>query len=92
MLLSQNGPTKGFRAAKSFYGNTLNIHTRGFVSAQRSQASSSSSSKWQSRQVNDKFAKLAKVQGLKSRAAYKLLEVGFRNEAVGRWLMQDLDQ
>lgn len=36
---------------------------------------SSSSKRWQSRQVKDKYAINAKVQGLKSRAAYKLLEV-----------------
>lgn len=37
--------------------------------------SSSSSKRWQNRQGKDKFAISAKVQGLKSRAAYKLLEV-----------------
>ncbi len=36
---------------------------------------SSSSNRWQNRQAKDKFVKLAKVQGLKSRAAFKLLEV-----------------
>ena len=36
---------------------------------------SSSSMRWQSRQAKDKYAIQAKVQGLKSRAAYKLLEV-----------------
>ncbi|KAF2493759.1 FtsJ-domain-containing protein [Lophium mytilinum] len=38
-------------------------------------ASSSSSTRWKSRQGNDHFAKEAKVQGLKSRAAFKLLEI-----------------
>lgn len=38
-------------------------------------ASSSSSKRWQSRQGKDKFAINAKVQGLRSRAAFKLLEV-----------------
>lgn len=37
--------------------------------------SSSSSKRWQNRQGKDRFAINAKVQGLKSRAAYKLLEV-----------------
>ena len=37
--------------------------------------SSSSSKRWQNRQGRDKFATNAKVQGLKSRAAFKLLEV-----------------
>lgn len=38
-------------------------------------SSSSSSKRWQNRQGKDKFAISAKVQGLKSRAAFKLLEV-----------------
>ncbi|PBP25050.1 FtsJ-like methyltransferase, partial [Diplocarpon rosae] len=37
--------------------------------------SSSSSTRWKSRQGRDTFAREAKVQGLKSRAAFKLLEV-----------------
>lgn len=37
--------------------------------------SSSSSTRWKSRQGRDSYAKEAKVQGLKSRAAFKLLEV-----------------
>jgi hypothetical protein len=36
-----------------------------------------SSSRWQARQSRDKFARDAKVQGLKSRAAFKLLQVRF---------------
>src|SRR6266513_3597602 len=36
---------------------------------------SSSSTRWRARQVRDRFAKEAKVQGLKSRAAFKLLEI-----------------
>ena len=39
------------------------------------QASSSSATRWKSRQSSDKFAKEAKVAGLKSRAAFKLLEI-----------------
>ena len=37
--------------------------------------SSSSSTRWKSRQGRDSYAREAKVQGLKSRAAFKLLEV-----------------
>ncbi|KAI9724945.1 MAG: hypothetical protein M1812_000221 [Candelaria pacifica] len=40
--------------------------------------SSSSSKRWQTRQGQDQFAKEAKVQGLKSRAAFKLLEINAR--------------
>ena len=38
---------------------------------------SSSSERWQSRQGKDKFALQAKIQGLRSRAAFKLLEVQY---------------
>jgi len=38
-------------------------------------ASSASSTRWKSRQANDHFAREARVQGLKSRAAFKLLQV-----------------
>lgn len=37
--------------------------------------SASSSSQWKSRQSRDRYARQAKVQGLKSRAAWKLIEV-----------------
>lgn len=42
---------------------------------QRHTRASSSSTRWKSRQVNDHFAKEARVAGLKSRAAFKLLEL-----------------
>lgn len=38
-------------------------------------ASSASSTRWKTRQSSDHFAREAKVQGLKSRAAFKLLQV-----------------
>lgn len=41
----------------------------------RHASSSSSSTRWKSRQGKDAWAREAKVQGLKSRAAFKLLEV-----------------
>ncbi|KAL9593388.1 MAG: hypothetical protein Q9219_007576 [cf. Caloplaca sp. 3 TL-2023] len=41
---------------------------------------SSSSNLWQSRQCRDKFAINAKVEGLKSRAAYKLLEINEKHK------------
>jgi hypothetical protein len=43
-------------------------------------ATSSSSTRWKSRQGRDSFAREAKVQGLKSRAAFKLLEVCFLSD------------
>ncbi|KAL9611971.1 MAG: hypothetical protein Q9167_003411 [Letrouitia subvulpina] len=44
---------------------------------------SSSSKRWQSRQERDRFATKAKVQGLKSRAAFKLLEVAIDRISPG---------
>ncbi|MCJ1237364.1 2' O-ribose methyltransferase [Varicellaria rhodocarpa] len=41
-------------------------------------SSSSSSKRWQSRHGKDAFAKEARVQGLKSRAAFKLLEINHK--------------
>ncbi|CAO2654311.1 Nn.00g110440.m01.CDS01 [Neocucurbitaria sp. VM-36] len=43
-------------------------------------ASSSSSTRWKSRQGNDFFAREARVQGLKSRAAFKLLELNDKHK------------
>lgn len=59
--------------------------------------SSSSSTRWKSRQGRDSFAREAKVQGLKSRAAFKLLEVGIAtcidgSIADGCSLMESLDR
>jgi hypothetical protein len=49
-------------------------HKSAFL-AFRNARCSSSSTRWKSRQSSDKYSKEAKVQGLKSRAAFKLLEV-----------------
>src|SRR5579862_4092846 len=46
-----------------------------FTSTQPGTRFGSSSGRWQTRQSRDRFTKEAKVQGLKSRAAFKLLEV-----------------
>ncbi|KAH7118877.1 FtsJ-like methyltransferase-domain-containing protein [Dendryphion nanum] len=43
-------------------------------------ASSSSSTRWKTRQGNDFFAREARVQGLKSRAAFKLLELNEKHK------------
>jgi hypothetical protein len=48
---------------------------------------SSSSTRWKSRQGKDFFAKEARVQGLKSRAAFKLLEVLALQSGSGQLLM-----
>ncbi|KAL8650311.1 MAG: hypothetical protein Q9226_005202 [Calogaya cf. arnoldii] len=45
-----------------------------------SRFASSSSTRWQTRQGKDKFATRAKVEGLKSRAAYKLLEINEKHK------------
>ncbi|KAI9762553.1 MAG: 2' O-ribose methyltransferase [Chaenotheca gracillima] len=47
-------------------------------------ASSGSSKRWQERQGRDRFAREAKVQGLKSRAAFKLLEINDRYKIFKR--------
>ncbi|KAH7410288.1 FtsJ-like methyltransferase-domain-containing protein [Phaeosphaeria sp. MPI-PUGE-AT-0046c] len=46
----------------------------------RCHASSSSSTRWKSRQGKDFFAREARVQGLKSRAAFKLLELNEKHK------------
>ena len=86
MLPSQHKPWRGFGTATRLYSKILVALVRLQVTTRLNSrnasvnfgrhASSSSTNRWQSRQAKDKFAKLAKVQGLKSRAAYKLLEVG----------------
>lgn len=48
-------------------------HSR--ANAPHARHASSSSTRWKTRQGNDFFAREARVQGLKSRAAFKLLEV-----------------
>lgn len=50
---------------------------RYFQSAHRTRSGGSSSTRWKSRQGKDSFARDARVLGLKSRAAFKLLEVRF---------------
>lgn len=58
--------------AESFLFNHPLLNTSGGTTRQ---ASSSSSTRWKSRQSRDTFAKEAKTAGLKSRAAFKLLEI-----------------
>lgn len=48
---------------------------------------SSSSTRWKTRQGNDFFAREARVQGLKSRAAFKLLEVALLYRSLALMLM-----
>ncbi|KAI9885749.1 MAG: oligosaccharyl transferase subunit ost3/OST6, partial [Watsoniomyces obsoletus] len=45
-----------------------------------SSSSSASSKRWQNRQGRDYFAREARVQGLKSRAAFKLLEINEKHK------------
>ena len=56
-----------------------------------SRHASSSSKRWQSRKQNDMYAQEAKVQGLKSRAAFKLLEVLVRMASVSRNTLMGTD-
>ncbi|KAK3682177.1 FtsJ-like methyltransferase-domain-containing protein [Podospora appendiculata] len=49
-----------------------------------SSSSSSSNSRWKQRQGHDMFAREARVQGLKSRAAFKLLEVDAKHHLFKR--------
>lgn len=42
------------------------------------QVRQASSKRWQARQQKDQFTKEAAVQGLKSRAAFKLLQVRYK--------------
>lgn len=49
--------------------------SRNKANAPVARRASSSSTRWKTRQGNDFFAREARVQGLKSRAAFKLLEV-----------------
>ncbi|TGO38680.1 hypothetical protein BHYA_0070g00230 [Botrytis hyacinthi] len=56
------------------HGLGRNVHTHVHVHV-RNASSSSSSTRWKSRQGKDSWAREAKVQGLRSRAAFKLLEV-----------------
>jgi hypothetical protein len=53
--------------------------------------SSSSSTRWKNRQGKDFFAREARVQGLKSRAAFKLLEVRIHNYMMILKLKGSLD-
>jgi len=50
-------------------------------------ASSASSTRWKTRQSRDHFSREAKVKGLKSRAAFKLLEV-FHTSAHVAWTVR----
>ncbi|KAK0615051.1 FtsJ-like methyltransferase-domain-containing protein [Bombardia bombarda] len=53
----------------TLYSSPLSSYTT------KRRGSSSSNSRWKQRQGNDSFAREARVQGLKSRAAFKLLEM-----------------
>ncbi|THV49899.1 hypothetical protein BGAL_0174g00160 [Botrytis galanthina] len=69
-------------------GNAGGLERNAYV---RHASSSSSSTRWKSRQGKDAWAREAKVQGLKSRAAFKLLEVSYeRTKPHGRILGIDI--
>ncbi|KAK3332409.1 FtsJ-like methyltransferase-domain-containing protein [Cercophora scortea] len=54
------------------------------MQSQSRPSSSSSNSRWKQRQGHDMFAREARVQGLKSRAAFKLLEVDAKHRLFKR--------
>ena len=60
-FIELNWPSDSYAAIRDFHGSVPNP--------------SSSSTRWKKRQSNDSYSREAKVQGLKSRAAFKLLEV-----------------
>ncbi|KAF2477875.1 FtsJ-domain-containing protein [Lindgomyces ingoldianus] len=72
LLGSFSKPAAGFSIVSKY--SSCRSHSRPTASPIR-HASSSSSTRWKSRQGKDFFAKEARVQGLKSRAAFKLLEM-----------------
>jgi 21S rRNA (uridine2791-2'-O)-methyltransferase len=59
------------------------VDARGKTSISRN-ASTSSSTRWKARQSRDTFAREAKVAGLKSRAAFKLLEINEKHRLFKR--------
>lgn len=64
------------RAGPTLSASTSRIHCSRSIST--SSAQCSSSRRWTDRQRGDQFARAAKVQGLKSRAAFKLLQINDR--------------
>lgn len=54
---------------------SVRTHLRPSFDLTRYASSSSSSTRWKSRQSKDSYARFAKLAGLKSRAAWKLLEI-----------------
>ncbi|KAL8627609.1 hypothetical protein Q9189_006700 [Teloschistes chrysophthalmus] len=77
-LFDEDEPELIAPAVKARAFGSLKQTNNGFVEIFQARSNcrhaSSSSKRWQTRQGRDKYAINAKVQGLKSRAAYKLLE------------------
>lgn len=68
-----------FKSSSSLLKRRLTPPPRSFSNTTlRRHASTSSNQRWQQRQKSDRFAKEAKVQNLKSRAAFKLLQINDR--------------
>lgn len=70
MLISQSLATLATSAGKALFRNPRALPA--FICRS---ASSASSTRWKSRQGSDSFTRDARVAGLKSRAAFKLLEI-----------------
>ena len=79
------------RFAKGENGVENGLRTYTYIcmrNASSSSSSSSSSTRWKSRQGKDWFARAAKVKGLRSRAAFKLLEVCVLFICVCVWFLE----
>ncbi|KIW29610.1 hypothetical protein, variant 3 [Cladophialophora immunda] len=63
---------------RTSYPSTSATHSSPWPSTKGVRFASSSTRRWTDRQRGDQFARAAKVQGLKSRAAFKLLQINER--------------
>jgi hypothetical protein len=68
-------PSRAFLSYTSRSLRTSCYDRTKLVSDSQRYVSSASSTQWKARQFKDQYARDAKVQGLKSRAAFKLLEM-----------------
>ena len=82
----------GYARSRFAYSASVWVNVKRYSLPPARNSSSSSSKRWQSRNVNDKYTREARVLGLKSRAAFKLLEVLYPDPASRLPAYQNLDQ